>query len=441
MSDARDLLDRDRRVCWHPFTQHATSPDPMPVTRAEGAWLELADGRRVLDAISSWWTTLHGHGHPRIAEAIARQARELDHVLYAGCTHPPGVELAERLVARAPEGLTRVFYSDDGSTAVEVALKMAFQYWTNHGHPERTGFVAFDHAYHGDTVGAMAPGEPDQFTEHFRPLLFPVERLHPAHTARCPDAADGIDVTDVAARLAELEALLQRKHHELAAVVVEPMIQGAGGMQMQPAAWLRGVRDLCRRYGVFLVADEVMTGFGRTGPFFACEHAGVTPDLLALSKGITGGALPLAATLATDELWEAFWRDETRLGFLHGHSYTANPIACAAGVASLEIFDEEPVQERIDGLERFYADRLARFRDHPRVKDVRWMGSVGVVEVAGEQGGYFDALGPWLRRGFMERDLLVRPLGTVVYTLPPYGIDHDDLNRVWDALEEMLEQL
>lgn len=435
-SGPAELVQRDGVCVWHPFTQAAVAPAPLPVVRARGAWLELADGRQVFDGISSWWTCLHGHGNPEIVAAIARQAATLDHVLFAGCTHPPAVAVAERLVRLAPAGLRRVFFSDDGSTAVEVALKLAFQYWLNRGRPEKRGFVALEHAYHGDTVGAMSVGDPADFSGKFRPLLFPVTRAHTASCHRCPLGLErrtcSIDC------LGGMRELLRARADELAAVIVEPMVQGAGGMILTPPEFLRGVADLCREQEVLLIADEVMTGFGRTGRMFAVEHAGVSPDLMCVAKGLTGGTLPLAATLATEEIYRAFLGADRRRAFLHGHSYTANPIACAAAVASLRLFDSEPVFERIAAIEAAYAERLPAFREDPRVADVRWLGTIGVVELREERGGYFSEAGPRLHAEFLERGILLRPLGPVVYFLPPYAATPDEIHGLFDALSEIL---
>ncbi|MCZ6778398.1 MAG: adenosylmethionine--8-amino-7-oxononanoate transaminase [Acidobacteria bacterium] len=435
-SGASDLLRRDRKYVWHPFTQAESAPAPLLVVRAQGPWLELADGRRVLDGISSWWTNLHGHGHPDITEAIARQAAELDHVLFAGCTHPRAVEVSEKLARLAPGRLARVFFSDDGSTAVEVALKMAFQYWLNRGNNEKRGFVALEHAYHGDTVGAMSVGDPSDFSGPFAPLLFPVRRVPTASCSHCPVGLErrtcSIDC------LTRLRELLEKDSSRIAALLLEPMVQAAGGMIITPPEFLRGVADLCREHDVLLIADEVMTGFGRTGKMFAVEHAGVEPDLMCVAKGLTGGVLPLAATLATEEIFEGFLHSDRRRAFLHGHSFTANPIACAAATASLGIFEREPVMERIASLEKVYAERLPDLGRHPRVKDVRWLGSLGVVELREDDPTYFNELGPRLHRDFLERGVLLRPLGPVMYTLPPYAIEPAQLSSILDLMEEML---
>lgn len=428
MSD--DLQARDRRVLWHPFTQHAAPGNPLSVVGAQGAHLVLADGRRVLDGIASWWTCLHGHGHPRLVQAIAAQAARLDHVHFAGVTHAPAVEAAERLLARAPQGLTRVFFSDDGSTAVEVAVKMALQAQAQRGQPQRTGYIAFEHAYHGDTVGALSVGDPGEIASPFGPLTFPV--------ARAPVPAGEAGVERCLARLA---ALLAERGERTAAVVIEPRVQGAGGMRIHPASFLRGVAALARQHGCLLVADEVFTGLHRTGPCFAVETAGVAPDLLCVAKGLSGGMLPLAATLASDEVWRAFLDPQLARAFLHGHSYTANPIACAAAAASLALLDEPATRERIAALERVHGARLPGLARHPAVAGTRGLGTLGVVELAAQDGGYFAGAARSLARDLLDRGLLVRPLGAVVYLLPPLATTEQDLQQAYDALAEGLDAL
>jgi adenosylmethionine-8-amino-7-oxononanoate aminotransferase len=399
------LADRDRAVLWHPYTQMRTAPAPVPIVRGEGVYLYTDDGRRILDGISSWWVNIHGHSHPKLNEALAAQARELEHVVFAGCTHRPAVELAERLLAILPRGLARIFYSDNGSTAVEVALKMALQYWRNRGEPQRRTFVALRNAYHGDTVGAMSASEDSVFTRAFQPLLFPVERV---------------------GNLEELEASLGKS---VAAVIIEPMLQGAGGMIVWPAEFVAGVRQLCDRFGTLMIADEVLTGFGRTGKMFACEHAAVTPDILCVSKALTAGYLALGATASTAAIYDAFLSDDRSKTFFHGHSYTANPLACAVALASLDLFRDEPVLANVARLEQQLRAGLEPFR---KLGDVRVIGGVGVVELAGK--GYLDDLGPRLSAAFLQRGLLLRPLGNVVYFMPPYCISEAETE--W-ALEQI----
>ena len=345
MSPERSLVDRDREHLWHPYTQMLTAPAPLPIVKGEGVYLYTEDGRRLLDGISSWWVNIHGHSHPRLNEALAEQARHLEHVVFAGCTHRPAVDLAERLVAVLPKGLTRVFYSDNGSTAVEVALKLALQYWRNLGEPERRRFVTLQHAYHGDTVGAMSVSEASVFTQAFAPMLFETIRVDSPYCYRCPlgleRARCQIDC------LAGLEKALTNAGNTIAAVLIEPMLQASGGMVVWPREFLTGARALCDRFGALLIADEVLTGFGRTGRMFACEHAEVSPDIICLSKALTAGYLPLAATVTTSAIYEAFLSHDRTMTFFHGHSFTANPLACAVAVASLDLFRETDILGRI----------------------------------------------------------------------------------------------
>lgn len=426
-----EWLALDRAHVWHPYTQMQTAPAPLPVVRAEGVWLELADGRRILDGISSWWVNLFGHNHPHLNAALTAQAAELEQVIFAGFTHEPAARLAAELVALAPAGLSRVFYSDDGSTAVEVAMKMSVQQWRQRGEDRRRIFVALDHAYHGDTFGAMAAGGDPVFRGAFAGLLCEVLRTPvPASEA------------EVGAAVAALEQLLDRAGDEIAAVIVEPIVQGAGGMRIHPPSFLRGVREATRARGLPLIADEVFTGFGRTGRMFACEHAGIAPDLLCLSKGLTGGYLPLAATLATEEVYAAFLSEERGRAFFHGHSYTANALACAVARASLGLFAETRCLGRIAELQRLFAGRLAVISALPGVARVRGLGALAVVELEApaedRASGYLDARGPRLAQEFLDRGVLLRPLGNVIYFLPPYAITDDECHRVFDVIEETL---
>ncbi len=426
-----DWLALDRAHVWHPHTQMQTAPPPLPVVRAEGVWLELADGRRILDGISSWWVNLFGHNHPRLNAALAAQAAELEQVIFAGFTHEPAARLAAELVAVAPAGLSRVFYSDDGSTAVEVAMKMAVQQWRQRGGERRRIFVALDHAYHGDTFGAMAAGGDAVSHGAFAGLLCEVLR---APVPACEAQVGGA--------VAALEQLLDRAGDEVAAVIVEPIVQGAGGMRIHPPSFLRGVREATRARGLPLIADEAFTGFGRTGRMFACEHAGIAPDLLCLSKGLTGGVLPLAATLATEEIYAAFLSEERGRAFFHGHSYTANALACAVARESLALFAGTRCLGRIAELQRLFAGRLAVISALPGVARVRGLGALAVVELeepTGERGASdLDARGPRLAQEFLDRGVLLRPIGNVVYFLPPYAITDDDCHRVFDVIEETL---
>jgi len=429
------LVDRDRACVWHPYTQMRTAPPPLPIVRGEGVYLYTEDGRKILDGISSWWVNIHGHSHPKLNQALAAQAREIEHVLFAGCTHRPAVELAEALLRVIPAGLTRIFYSDDGSTAVEVALKMAMQYWRNRGRPQRAKFVTLHHAYHGDTVGAMSVSEDSVFTRAFTPLMFPVVRAHAPYCYRCPLGLDRASCQIDC--LGDLEQRLDEHSDSIAAVLVEPMLQGAGGMIVWPAEFLAGVRRLCDRHGVLMIADEVLTGFGRTGRMFACEHAAVSPDILCLSKALTAGYLPLGATAATEAVYDAFLSSDPGKTFFHGHSYTANPLACAVAIASLKLFRETAVMERVAALEKQLHAGLEPLRALPSVGDVRVIGGVGIVELKGE-GGYLDQIGPRLAAAFLARDLLLRPLGNVVYFMPPYAITEAQTDWALDQIHAVL---
>jgi adenosylmethionine-8-amino-7-oxononanoate aminotransferase len=422
---------------WHPFTQEALDPPPIRITKAEGVYLWTEDGRRLIDGISSWWVNIHGHGHPALVSAIAAQAAKIDHILLAGFTHDAVEDLRAGLRKVLPQELKHIFFSDDGSTAVEVALKMAVQYWKNVGRPEKRSLVALEHAYHGDTVGAMSVGAESAFTDPFRNLLFPVHRVHSAYCYRCPvekkRATCHIDCVD------KLERLLEEKHGEIAALIVEPLLQGAGGMIVHPIEFLQRVRRLCSEHDVLLIADEVLTGFGRCGKMFACEVAGVVPDLMCLSKGLTGGTLPMGATVCTREIHEAFVSVDRARTFYHGHSYTGNPIAAAAAVASLQIFEREPVFERINAIAKIHCQRLDSIRNHRAVGDVRSIGTVAAVELRADDAGYGSRLKAKLYKFFLDAGILLRPLGNIVYVMPPYTISPDELHYIHDRVAESLD--
>ncbi len=424
---------------WHPFTQDALDPAPIAVERAEGVYLYTADGRRMIDAISSWWVNLHGHAHPLIAEAVARQARELEQVIFAGFTHAPARELARRLRPFVPPSLEHIFFSDDGSTAVEVGLKMAVQYWWNQGKSEKRRFIALEHAYHGDTFGAMSVGADSAFVAPFDALRFPVWRAPSAYCFRCPVGRERATCAiDCVEPLAEI---LEEKHEEVAAVIVEPLLQAAGGMIVHPVEFLQRIRALWDKYGVLLITDEVLTGFGRCGRMFACELAGIEPDIMCLSKGLTGGFLPLGGTLCTTKIREAFRSRDRAHTFFHGHSYTANPLACAAGIASLKIFESEPVFERIAEIAAAHAERLPELESHPAVGEVRSIGTMAAVELDAEDAGYLSGMRPFLYSFFLEKGVLLRPLGNIVYILPPYAITASELHFIYDVIAEALERL
>ena len=424
---------------WHPFTNRALDPVPLMVERAEGAYLHTNDGRKVIDAISSWWVNLHGHANPRIAAAVAAQARQLEHVILAGFTHEAAEELANRLRKWVPAPLTHMFFSDDGSTAVEVALKLAVQYFANRQRPEKREIVALAHGYHGDTAGAMSVSDASPFTEPFESMRYPVHRVHSAYCYRCPVGLQRDSCHIECVR--QLESLLAERADRIAAVIVEPLLQGAGGMIVHPTEFLQRVREACTRHGVLLIADEVLTGFGRCGKMFACDLANVEPDLMCLSKGLTGGFMAMGATLCTDQLEAAFRTENRAHTFYHGHSYTGNALACAAGIASLRIFEEEPVFDRIAAIARINAERLAELRRMHQVGDARQIGTMGAIELVAGDAGYLSAMRPKLYGFFIERGVLLRPLGNVVYVLPPFVIEPDELHRVYDVIVEAIQTL
>jgi adenosylmethionine-8-amino-7-oxononanoate aminotransferase len=403
---------------WHPFTQHGLGEDIPLIARADGAVLHAADGRRFIDAISSWWVTTHGHCHPRIMQAIREQAGQLDQLIFAGWTHEPAETLARGLVDITPAGLDHVFFSDSGSTSVEVALKMALGYWLNRGEP-RHRIAVMAHSYHGDTIGAMSVGERGVYNRAYQPLLFDVETL--------PFPRGDGDAT-----IAALEQLCAQSPPP-AALIVEPLILGAGGMLIYQPHVLKALRDICSREGVLFIADEVMTGWGRTGMLFACQHAGVAPDLMCLSKGLTGGAIPLAVTMATRDIFDAHRSDDRARMFFHSSSYTANPIACAAANANLAIWREEPVLARITDLARRQVERLERI-DDPLIVGKRQLGTITAMEFVDPYGDYLSAMAPMLGRFFRDRGLLLRPMGNTVYVMPPYCIDDDQLDAIYAAI-------
>ncbi len=430
-----DIRDLDARHLWHPFTQAGTAPPPMVAVKARGATITTADGKDYLDLVSSWWVTLHGHANPVIAKAVAEQARRMEQVIFADFTHAPAARLAQRIAALLPDGLGRAFYSDDGSTAVEVALKMAMQYWRNQGE-ERTEYVAFEGGYHGDTVGAMSVGASSGFFGAWNRMLFPVS------VVPFPTTWDGDPDPEAAERraLAVLDRILEEQKGRVAAVIVEPLVQGAGGMRMCRPEFLRALEARIRDAGTLLILDEVMTGFGRTGATFACVKAGIRPDLVCLSKGLTGGFLPMSMTVATEAIHQAFVGREIERAFLHGHSYTANPLGCAAGLASLDLLEAPDCQARIKAIEAIHRQRLPAIVARHPVTRPRVCGTIAAFDVGADQG-YAAAVGRTLKAAFLERGLLLRPLGNVLYLLPPYCIDEIDLHRAWDAIDGVLAHL
>ncbi|MGA7297292.1 MAG: adenosylmethionine--8-amino-7-oxononanoate transaminase [Rhodanobacteraceae bacterium] len=433
------LARRDLAHVWHPCTQmqdHEQIP-LLPIVRGDGVWLHDANGRRYLDCISSWWVNLFGHANPHIAAALAEQARTLEHVIFAGCTHEPAIELAERLVKLTPQGLNRVFYADNGSAAVEVALKMSFHFWLNQGRGERTRFIALSGGYHGETLGALSVSDVALYRQTYAPLL-----LEPV-LAPSPDASQGEAGESAAViaqrRLGELRALLERYATQTCAVIVEPLVQCATGMRMYHPDYLAGLRDLCDEFDVHFIADEIAVGFGRTGTLFACEQAAVSPDFLCLSKGLTGGTLPLSAVLTGDNVYEAFYDDHASgKAFLHSHSYTGNPLACRAALATLDIFEQQPVLERNRALSARLGERLQTLADHPHVANIRQTGMIAALDLVQDDA----TRSPYPaneRRGLqvylhgLDHECLLRPLGNVVYFMPPYIINEAQIDHMVDT--------
>ena len=431
------LLALDRAHIWHPFTQELTAPDPLLIASARGAVLRTAEGRELLDLISSWWVNLHGHAHPHMVAAIAAQAAKLEQVIFAGFTHEPAVRLATALAQRLPGELSRVFFSDDGSTAVEVALKLAIQYQANRGQATRNRLLCFEGGYHGDTVGAMSVGASSGFFDVFRDLLFPV------HALPYPATWEGDAAVEEKERhaLDALDAYLEQHGAETAALIMEPLVQGAGGMRMCRPVFVQALAQRLRAADILLIFDEVMTGFGRTGTLFAAERAGVTPDLICLSKGLTGGYLPMSVTVCTPDIYQAFLDEDFAKAFTHGHSFTANPLACAAALASLELFDQESSLARIQAMETLHRQRFAELAQHPQAQHWRVTGSIAALDIAATDSGYGSAVGPWLKDFYRTRGLLLRPLGNVVYLLPPYCIDDAQLETAYQGIIASLEAL
>ena len=413
---------------WHPFTQHAVFPDSILIDRAEGANLFTKSGQRIIDGISSWWVNTHGHNHPKIVAAVRAQAQKLDQIIFAGFTHEPAEELAAKLIELTAANLTRAFFSDSGSTAVEVALKMALGHWAHKGKP-RGGVVALEHAYHGDTFGAMAVGARSTFNALYEPLLFDVHRLpFPEETRRH-------------ATVEAFGKLLRNQGESIAALIVEPLVLGAAGMMMYDTGTLRALHDLCRRHNVLFIADEVMTGWGRTGTRFACEQAGIEPDIVCLSKGMTGGFLPLAVTLTTEEIYRSFYSTDRARTFFHSSSFTGNPLGCAAACASLKIWQEEPVLDRINQVSVSLRALWPRLAARGDVENVRQIGTIAALDVRAPDRGYLSDVAPKLYRYFVGHGVLLRPIGRSIYVLPPYCISHADLELIVNTIERALDAL
>lgn len=420
-----DLLSRDAKYIWHPYTQMKTAPTPLPIVKGEGALLFTEDGRTLIDGISSWWVNIHGHSNRYIADRISAQARQLEHVIFSGFTHPPAVDLAERLLEILPGNMARVFYSDNGSTAVEIAVKMAIQYFYNLG-KSRTGIVAFDQAFHGETFGAMSLSGELALFDAFEKHLFRVDRI--------PAPLRGKEAESLAA----LKAILAKG--DTCAFIFEPLIMGAGGMLMYEPAALDALIKCCHDHGVLAIADEVMTGFGRTGKIFACDYLEETPDLMCLAKGLTGGVLPLSVTACTAEIFDAFYSDDKKRTFFHGHSFTANPLGCAAALASLDITLSEECHQRLDFISKRHLAFKEKWSGHPSLIDIRAKGTILAMEFhTPDQTSYFNNMRDLLYTFFLERNIILRPLGNVVYVMTPYCITDEQLEEIYAALREAME--
>jgi adenosylmethionine-8-amino-7-oxononanoate aminotransferase len=421
-----NLSQRDKAVIWHPFTQAQTAKDPIAIIKAEGIWLYAEDGQRYLDGTSSWWVNAHGHCHPYIADQIAQQAAQLEHIIFAGFTHEPAISLAEQLLAVLPGNQARIFYSDNGSTSVEVALKMALQFHFNRGEV-RTKILAFSNAYHGDTFGAMSVGARNAFNAPFGKLLFEVMHVdapEQGNEERC---------------IEQFRTIL--KHEKPAAFIFEPLVQGANGMRMHSATVLSELLALCREQGVLTIADEVFTGFYRTGKRFACDHLTHQPDMMCLSKTLTGGTLPLGVTAAPEFVYEAFLSNDKYKTFFHGHSFTANPIACRAALASLELLQKPECLINIQQIVMEHQQFAEVIKGHPRIAEIRILGTIIAIELKTDaERGYLNPVSEHITDFFLERNIYLRPLGNVIYCTPPYSISEAELTLIYDAIHDYLDQ-
>jgi len=420
------LVEQDKKYIWHPYTQMKTAKDHLPIVKAKGAYLFSEDGRQILDAVSSWWTNSHGHGHPHIGKALSSQFEQLEHVIFAGFTHPKAVELSQRIIGHLPY-LQKVFFSDNGSTAVEVGIKMAIQYWYNKG-IKRKKIVAFKGAYHGDTFGAMSVGERGAFSEPFSPYLFDVAFID------VPTKGKEELVQS------QLKAILETE--EIAAFIFEPLVQGAAGMVMYQPAILDELVTMCRNRGVLIIADEVMTGFGRTGKFFATDHISNKPDIVALSKGLTGGVMPLGLTVCSQSIFDVFLSDDHSKTFFHGHSFTGHALACAVACASMDLMEEEATWENIENIIASHQNFALELEKIPLLDDVRQQGTILAFEITSNSDtSYFNSMRDRLYDHFMDQNILLRPLGNVLYILPPYCITQEELQKVYTAILDLLEKL
>lgn len=420
-----NLTERDLKVIWHPYTQMKTASPPVPIVRGEGALLFDENGKKYIDGVSSWWVNIHGHSHPYIAQKVAEQLTKLEHVIFAGFTHPTAVELAERLLAILPDNQQKVFYSDNGSTAIEVAIKMCLQYWNNQGQT-RTKMLAFKNAYHGDTFGAMAVSGRSAFTAAFDSLLFEVEFI---------DLPNAENIVSLKSQISSLKS-------QLACFIFEPLVQGSGGMIMYEAQYLNELIAHCRNEGVLTIDDEVFTGFGRTGKPFAANHFNEQPDIMCFSKGLTGGTMALGLTTCTQQIFDVFLSDDKLKTLFHGHSFTANPVACSAALASLDLFLDPATAENIERIKNAHAQFAERVKHHPKIKTVRQTGTIIAMEwETGDNTSYFNSLRDRLYHYFLNAGIILRPLGNIIYILPPYCITDADLNYIYSKIEQALGEI
>lgn len=417
------LQEKDTKYIWHPFTQMKTVQQILPVVKADGIYLFTEDGRKIIDGVSSWWTNIHGHSHPYLAKAVSEQFNTLEHVIFAGFTHPKAIELAERILGKLPF-LNKVFFSDNGSTAVEVAIKMAFQYWYNQN-LKKTKIIAFNDAYHGDTFGAMSVGGRNAFNQPFFPFLFDVEFI------------DVPTKGNEQRTLEQLKALVQKQ--DVASFIFEPLVQGSAGMVMYSPEILEKLLLVCKENKVLTIADEVMTGFGRTGKWFATDYINTKPDLVCLSKGLTGGAMPMGLTLCSNKIYNEFLSDNHSKTFFHGHSFTANPLACAVACASLDLMEKSETWQQIELIAKNHQVFKAKIETFSKLKEVRQTGTILALEFNTEENSsYFNNLRDKLYQFFLNKNILLRPLGNVLYILPPYSITSSELQQIYDAIEEFL---
>jgi adenosylmethionine-8-amino-7-oxononanoate aminotransferase len=419
------LVDRDLSVIWHPYTQMKTALPPVPIVRGEGACLFDEDGKKYIDGVSSWWVNIHGHAHPYIAKKVAEQLTQLEHVIFAGFTHNGAVELAERLLKILPDNQKKAFYSDNGSTAIEVAIKMCLQYWHNQG-IKRNKILAFRNAYHGDTFGAMAVSGRSAFTAPFDSMLFEVEFI---------DLPEQSNIEILKSQISNLKS-------DLACFIFEPLVQGTAGMVMYEAEYLNELMAHCRKENVLMIDDEIFVGFGRTGKLFACDHVMEQPDIMCFSKGLTGGTMALGLTTCSQQIYDAFLSDDKLKTLFHGHSFTANPIACSAALASMDLLMEDTTMQNIKRIEALHQQFALKIKDHPKIKTIRQTGTILAMDwETGDNTSYFSTLRDRLYLYFLEAGIILRPLGNIIYILPPYCITNDELGYIYSKIEQALEEI